>query len=130
MKLETQNIRPLTSIFQPHIEPHFSVTERDPDYDRLVEARWYEHVAEHYLVNSGIDLSLARSEPLVNTPVQLYLAYNRLCRAQLEVSIYSKVLEQEIGQSLQKGMNVLISCLSLWVLTSSRLPAHQATLSS
>lgn len=93
-----------TAVSQPFIEPHYSQgTGLDADYKALVEARWQEHLAEHYLRNSGVDLRRAGSRTLFNTPVQLYLAHSRLARAQLEISIYSKLLEQEIGQSLRNG---------------------------
>lgn len=88
----------------------------DLDYNALVEARWYEHLAEHYLKNSGFNLNRAGSELLVNTPVQLYLAHSRLARAQLEIGIYSKLLEQDIGQSLRGGPKNLY-CTFLLVLT-------------
>lgn len=91
-------------VFQPYIEPHSSgEAGLDADYDALVEARWHEHLAEHHLMDSGDDLHRHGSKNLVNTPIQLYLAHSRLARAQLEIGIYSKLLEQEIGQSLRKG---------------------------
>jgi hypothetical protein len=89
---------------QLYIEPHFVATGVDTDYDALVEARWYEHLAEHYLKNSESDLNRAGSGLMVNTPVQLFLAHSRLARAQLEIRIYSGLLEQEIGKSLRGGV--------------------------
>lgn len=47
----------------------------------------------------------AGSGLLVNTPIQLYLAHSRLTRAQLEsASTHSKLMEQDIGRSLQQGV--------------------------
>lgn len=101
---------------QPYIEPHFLETGVDPDYEALVEARWYEHLAEHYLKNSGSNLDRAGSALLVNTPVQLYLAHSRLARAQLEIGIYSKLLEQDVGRSLRRGIKILTTSFCLTYL--------------
>lgn len=97
---------------QPYIEPHFvqspDSSGRDPDFDDLVQARWYEYLAEGYLKTTGSTAITARStgsmtnDTRVNTPVQLYLAYRRLARAQLELKIYSRLLKRELGPGLRK----------------------------
>lgn len=70
-----------------------------------MEARWHEHYDEHRLRNNGIGMKRAGSGLLVNTPIQLYLAHSRLTRAQLEsASTHSKLMEQDIGRSLQQGV--------------------------
>lgn len=78
-------------------------TGRDSDYDALVDARWHEHLAEHYLKNAGFDLDRAGSGLLVNMPVQLYLAHRRLTCVQLEINVYSKLLGEETGKALREG---------------------------
>lgn len=70
-----------------------------------MEAHWHEHYDEHRLRNNGIGMKRAGSGLLVNTPIQLYLAHSRLTRAQLEsASTHSKLMEQDIGRSLQQGV--------------------------
>lgn len=103
---------------QPYIEPHFvELTSehpgRDPDFDALVEARWCEYLAEGYLRSTGSKLTaigFGADETRVNTPVQLYLAHSRLARAQLEIKIYTKLLERGSGASLNQCM----SFVSVW----------------
>lgn len=41
-------------------------------------------------------------ETRINEPVQLYLAHRRLARAQLEIQIYTRLLQKELGPSLEK----------------------------
>lgn len=101
-------------ITKPYIEPHFVKVSnlplgRDPDFDALVQARWYEYLAEGYLKATGSKAAASRSATvsetvLVNTPVQLYLAYRRLARAELETHIYTKLLKKELGPSLRERM--------------------------
>lgn len=119
-------------ILKPYIEPHFGLVSdssgRDPDFDALVQARWYEYLAEGYLkiTESKMAASGSKNETRVNEPVQLYLAHRRLARAQLEITIYSRLLQKELGPSLQKRtlLNfVYINHLenSLQVLRTSRM---------
>lgn len=81
----------------------FLETGKDPDYNALLEARWLECVAENYLKITGIGLKRAGSEIRMNTPAQLYLAHCRLARARVEISIYSKLLDQGKGKSFRQG---------------------------
>lgn len=79
---------------------------RDPDFDELVKARWYEYLAEGYLKHTGNKMAATSSksvmeETCVNTPVQLYLAYRRLARARLELKIYTKMLRRELAPALE-----------------------------
>lgn len=101
-------------ITKPYIEPHFVKASnlplgRDPDFDALVQARWYEYLAEGYLKATGSKAAASSSTAVggtvcVNTPVQLYLAYRRLARAELETHIYSKLLTKELGPALRRRM--------------------------
>lgn len=96
-------------VYKPYIEPHFGLLSdsngRDPDFDSLVLARWYEYLAEGYLKVTESKMAASGSkdnETRVNEPVQLYLAYRRLARAKLEIRIYTRLLKSELGPSLQK----------------------------
>lgn len=98
---------------QPYIEPHFveltlETPGRDPDFDKLVEARWYEYLAEGYLRSTGSKLTAAGGSlpnvTHINTPVQLYLARRRLARAQLEIKIYTDLLRRGASAALEERM--------------------------
>lgn len=99
-------------IYKAYIEPHFvKVSDlgpgRDPDFDALVQARWHEYLAEGYLKTTGSKMSASGvklDETRVNTPVQLYLAYRRLARAQLETKIYDRLLQNELDPLLRQRM--------------------------
>lgn len=98
-------------IYKAYIEPHFlKVSDspgRDPDFDALVQARWYEYLAEGYLKSTGSKMSAMSAkaeETRINTPVQLYLAYRRLERAQLETKIYDRLLKKELNPLLRQCM--------------------------
>lgn len=60
--------------------------------DCLWMARWGEYVVESQLKRLGSqgDANIR----LADGPLQLYLIYNRLIRARLEISIYSEILSK------------------------------------
>lgn len=97
-------------ILKPHIiEPHFGLASdskgRDPDFDELIQARWYEYLAEGYLKTTESKMAGSSSdETRVNEPVQLYLAHRRVARAKLELRIYNRLLQRELGPSLRERM--------------------------
>lgn len=66
----------------------------DPEFLDLVAARWSEYRAERYLQDSADDLAstFKKDEIRANTPAQLFLVYNRVTRARLELKVYSKIL--------------------------------------
>lgn len=94
---------------KPHIEPHFGLGSdsrgRDPDFDELILARWYEYLAEGYLKTTESKMAGSSSnatETRVNEPVQLYLAHRRVARAKLELRIYTRLLRRELGPLLRE----------------------------
>lgn len=48
-------------------------------------------------------------ETRIDTPVQLYLAHSRLVRAQLEIKIYTKLLERGSGASFKERMYFILA---------------------
>lgn len=77
---------------QPLLEPHTAFPAVEKRMAALWEARWGEHVLEcHMKLLGPVGDSHTK---LANTPLQLYLIYNRLCRARLEIDIYSEVLSR------------------------------------
>lgn len=108
---------------QPYIEPHFvelslETPGRDPDFDKLVEARWYEYLAEGYLRSTGSKLTAVGGSSSnvnrINTPVQLYLARRRLARAHLEIKIYTALLQRGASAALEERTLFLSTAQQLY----------------
>lgn len=126
-------------IHKPYIEQHFGLASdssgRDPDFDALVQARWYEYLAEGYLKTMEIKMAASGSkanETRINEPVQLYLADRRLARAKLEIKIYTRLLKRELGPLLRERMSLNFVCMGVLfrelspgfeVITEQSLPA-------
>lgn len=77
---------------QPLIEPHVDAVAVEKRMESLWKARWSEHVVESHVKHLGSSGDTAAR--VSNTPLQLYLLYNRLIRARMEVDIYSDVLSR------------------------------------
>lgn len=73
------------------LEPHNTASIARQRMESLWNARWDEHVAESHIRQLGQMLGDV-SEELADTPLQLFLLYNRLVRARLEIDIYSEIL--------------------------------------
>lgn len=58
--------------------------------ESLWNARWDEHIAESHIRQLGLVGDI--NDELADTPLQLFLLYNRLVRARLEIDIYSEIL--------------------------------------
>lgn len=112
-------------VLKPHIiEPHFGLASdsrgRDPDFDELILARWYEYLAEGYLKTTESKMAGSSSdETRVNEPVQLYLAHRRVARAKLELRIYTRLLRNELGPLLQKRMLNFVCMVILFTESAS-----------
>lgn len=74
------------------IEPHNPVPAVEKHMESLWRARWGEYVVERHLKYLGPKGD--RNTKVFDTPLQLYLFYNRLVRARLEVDIYSEILSR------------------------------------
>lgn len=72
------------------IEPHYALPAAEKRIDSLWKARWGEYVVESQLKYLGPQGD--KNTRLIDTPLQLYLLYNRLVRARLEIDIYSEIL--------------------------------------
>lgn len=130
-------------ILKPYIEPHFGLVSdssgRDPEFDALLQARWYEYLAEGYLkvTESRMAASGSKNETRVNEPVQLYLAHRRLARAHLEIDIYTRLLQKGLGPSLKKRtslnfvyMNYLENSLQVLTILQMNLSLEAGFLQS
>lgn len=80
-------------------------TMSDPEFLDLIAARWSEYRAERYLQDSAdsVASTFKKDEIRANTPAQLFLVYNRVTRARLELKVYSKLLKA-VRPTLLKGI--------------------------
>lgn len=72
------------------LEPHNTASIPKQRMESLWNARWDEHIAESHIRQLGLIGN--PNEELADTPLQLFLLYNRLVRARLEIDIYSEIL--------------------------------------
>lgn len=79
-------------------------------FNAVLAARWSEYRAERYLQSLGSSLPTKTppSDARVNTPIQLFLAHNRITRARLEIQLYTELLK-DARPALLEGKCYLLS---------------------